>query len=95
MPCHPTCPGFSVFDVPETSADDVTGGTIQRCDECGTFDNDADVARVFSAFGCVTRKGVITYVPTRAYAALRLLGCAPEQPRPIRLVRTDNRPNAT
>lgn len=88
MPCHPTCPGFGVFNVPDDSADDVTGGEIQRCDACGTFATDDDVEGVFSALGCVTRKGVITYVPTRAYAPLRLLGCAPPQPRPIRMART-------
>ena len=97
MTCSPSCPGFGVFNVPQHSADDVTGGEIQRCDECGIFRTDAEVYRIFDAFGCNVRMGVITYVPTRAYPALCLLGCAPEQPRPVRLPHSapNNRPNAT
>lgn len=87
MPCHPTCPGFSVFNVPDDSADDVTGGEIQRCDECGSYRTDTEVYRIFDALGCNVHRGTITYVPTRAYAPLRLLGCAPSQPRPIRMAR--------
>ncbi len=72
--CCASCPGFAIFNVPDTSPDGILGGDVQRCDECRIFESDDEPIKVLKALGCgVDSRGYIYRVPNKALPALRLL----------------------
>lgn len=71
-PCHPTCPGFAVFNAPTEGSP--FAGEIQRCDACGSMTDD-EARALTRAMGIkVSRKGIVTGTTPRGLRMLRLLG---------------------
>lgn len=81
MPCHPTCPGFLISNVPDDALHGIVGGSIERCDGCRTYE-DLEAMVILWHLGVKTKSDgrggeLVSEVPARALPALRLLGLVP------------------